>query len=100
MAVSTALAAIQGSVENGLRFHLDAENDVLYLIRPEYVGQPTYGEETPEGFTLLRADNGTEAGLTVVNYWRDFGKGPVESASIRLITERIGEWAISHFSRR
>ena len=98
MALASALAAIEGNIEGRLNFHLDADNDVLYLIRPEFVKGPTYGEETPAGFTLLRAEDGTEAGMTVVNYWRDFGSGRLESATLQSIRERIQAWASQHFS--
>jgi hypothetical protein len=97
MALVSALSGIEDTIDGRLNFHLDAENDVLYLKRVEYRQGPTYGEETPEEFTFLRTADGTEAGLTVINYWRDFGKGPVNSATMRVITERIGDWANRYF---
>ena len=99
MAVGTALSAIEGSIDDRISFHLDAENDVLYLRKTQFRNVRTFGEETPDGFTLLRTDAGELAGITVVNYWRDFGEGTVDSASMRLIREQIGVWANRHFNQ-
>lgn len=37
---------------------------------------PTLGEETPDGFVLLRREDDDRAvGLTIVNWWKRFGSG-------------------------
>ena len=97
MAVETAIDTVQGLIAGGPWFHLDTDRDVLYLRHPEYRSVSTFGEETPEGFTRLETEDGRFAGITVVDYWREYGVGPLDTASIRSIRESIADWALKHF---
>lgn len=97
MAVETAIDTVQGIIAGGPWFHLDTQNDVLYLRKPELRDIHTFGEETEEGFTRLETASGQIAGFTVVNYWRDYGRGPLEDASINAIKASISSWTAKHF---
>src|ERR1051326_7331549 len=83
---------IQGRLPSGAIFHLDADNDVLYLWKDESSRCGSYGEETPEGFTEFRTDTGDLVGVTVVHYWRDFGEGSLEAAPLAKIKEKLVDW--------
>ena len=99
MAVSTqdfCVDTIQGRLPSGALFHVDTDNDVLYLWKDEGSKCSSLGEETPEGFTEFRTRHGDLVGVTVINYWRDFGEGSLESASLTDIKERLQEWTASH----
>ncbi len=57
-------------------YHYDVSADVLYLRRSERRETQAIGEETNDGLILLRDANGDElVGLTVVSWWKRFGKG-------------------------
>lgn len=70
-------------------FHIDLSNDVLYLRSQATSNQTAFGEETPEGFTVLRTDDGKFAGMTIVNYWERFGSGDLGDTRIQTVKERI-----------
>ncbi|MEP6755079.1 MAG: hypothetical protein ABJA67_06240 [Chthonomonadales bacterium] len=93
MATTLDLDTIQGVIPDNLWFHLDVSNDVLYLRKAETRNAIVFGEETREGFTLLRTDSGEYAGLTVVDYWKSYGHGNIDSTTFGLIRSQVGEWA-------
>jgi hypothetical protein len=97
MAASVEIDTLQGTLDESVWFHLDLTNDVLYLRNEATRGSQVFGEETPDGFTVLRTDNGSLAGMTIVNYWRRFGSGELSSASIRKVRDRVAGWAQKHF---
>jgi hypothetical protein len=67
---------LEGIINHTLWFHYDVDGDVLYLRLASERNMPALGEETPEGFVLLRReDDDRPVGLTVVNWWKRFGKG-------------------------
>lgn len=84
---------IEGLVDDTLWFHYDITNDVLYVRMASHRGSPSVGEETPDGFILLRStENGEPFGLTVVNWWKRFGQGPLPD-SIAQLQRLIEPWA-------
>lgn len=70
---------IEGTVGNAVWFHFDLDNDVLYLRLNSLLDEEVFGEETPDGFLLLRTNEGAIAGMTIVNYWQRFGQGELRS---------------------
>lgn len=68
--------AIEGIVDELFRFHYDMQADVLYIRRLSAEGVETIGELNDDGDILLR-DERTDrtVGLTVVSWWKRFGKG-------------------------
>lgn len=73
MAVVTAL---EGLLDDALWYHLDVARDVLYIRFVSESRTEAVGEETDDGFILLR-DPQTDRpiGLTIVNWWKRFGHG-------------------------
>ena len=68
--------ALEGVINKTLWFHYDIGNDVLYLRRNDRRDAQAVGEDTPDGMILLRdAETDDTVGLTVVNWWRRFGRG-------------------------
>lgn len=63
-------------------YHLDQDNDVLYLAFAGKVGEASFGEETDEGLILRRsmADDAV-TGLTIISFWKFFGAGPLAEVS-------------------
>ncbi len=96
MAIGVEVDTLQGILGGSMWFHLDLDNDVLYLRARATLGESVFGEETPEGFTALRSNSGALAGMTVVNYWQRFGNGDVGSASIQAIKDQVAAWSASH----
>src|SRR5258708_6280567 len=94
-----AVETIQGRLPGGALFHLDTDNDVLYLWKDDSSRCNSYGEETPEGFTAFRTDMGDLVGVTVMNYWRDFGNGSLESAPLIMIKKALVDWTAAHHYR-
>lgn len=81
--------AIEGIVNDTLRFHYDIFADVLYLRLLSADGAPTLGDLTDEGDILLRDEKTDRAvGLTVVSWWKRFGQGSLPD-SISEIQKRI-----------
>jgi len=81
--------AIEGIVNDTLRFHYDIFADVLYLRRIDAEDILTYGDLTEDGDLLLR-DQKTDkpVGLTIVSWWKRFGRGDLPD-SISEIQTRI-----------
>ena len=87
------VGAIEGIVDDVLAYHYDVVNDVLYLRLDRHRETPTHAEETADGFLLLRRqDNNEVVGMTVVNWWKRFGKGALPD-SLREIQRHIEPWA-------
>ncbi len=96
MAKAVEIDTLQGTLDESLWFHLDLSNDVLYLRDQGTRNQAVFGEETPEGFTVLRTNKGEFAGMTIVNYWGRYGSGDLGRASIYIVKERVAAWAQRH----
>ena len=85
--------AIEGTIESALWFHYDLADDVLYLRLASQREVPTVAEETEDGFLLLRRqDTDQVVGLTVVNWWKQFGEGELPD-SIKELERHIEPWA-------
>ena len=87
---------VQGRLPSGAIFHLDADNDVLYVWKDESSRCSTFGEETPEGYTAFHGDSNELVGVTVVHFWRDFGRGSLEGAPLSEIKEVLSSWTARH----
>ncbi len=89
--------AIEGIVDDILRFHYDLAADVLYLRLLSAEDKATYADITAHGDLLLR-EEGTDrpVGLTVISWWKRFGQGNFPD-SIEEIQKHIeplaGRWA-------
>ena len=84
--------AIEGMIDETLRFHYDMFTDVLYLRLLEAEGVPTLGETTDDGDVLHRDEaTGRPVGLTVISWWQRFGSGPLPD-SITEIVRRLEPW--------
>lgn len=88
---------LDGFVGEGIRYHFDVRSDVMYLRFADSMASESYGEETPDGFIVLRTLAGDDiVGVTVVGYWERFGHGRVEDtpvsevvAGVRQVAERM-----------
>ena len=84
---------IEGTVDDVLWYHYDLANDVLYLRLAAHRDAPTYAEESDDGFLLVRREDDDDlVGITVVNWWKRFGKGDLPD-SIRELELAIEPWA-------
>src|ERR1041385_1089768 len=97
MAAAVEIDTLQGVLDDRVWFHLDLTNDVLYLRSQTTRNARVFGEDTPEGFTVPRTNNGEFTGMTVVNYWRQFGSDNLDAATFQTVKERVSAWAESHF---
>jgi hypothetical protein len=74
-------------------FHYDVGDDVLYLRLQSGREASAVGEETDDGFILLRDETTDQPiGLTVVNWWKRFGEGGFPD-SLAQIQKKIEPWA-------
>jgi hypothetical protein len=74
--VTDSSSEISGVYNGVLRYHYDAGSDVLYLRLTRHADTEAYGEETDEGYILLRSVAGDAVvGMTIVSYWQRFGQG-------------------------
>ena len=81
---------IEGTSGGLLHYHLDLDNDVLYLRLLSKLDDETYGEETDDGFTLLRSmSDDSVAGLVVVSYWERFGAGVLRSTTLEQLERSV-----------
>ncbi len=63
-------------IDSGLWFHYDAQSNALYLRIKSKLDALALGEETDDGFILLRDESTNEpVGLTIVNWPFCFGHG-------------------------
>jgi len=84
---------IEGIVDDILWCHYDIADDVLYLRLVAHRQAPAYSEETEDGLLMVRRqDNDQVVGMTVVNWWRRFGSGPLPD-SIQELERAIEPWA-------
>jgi len=80
---------LEGIIDSALSYHYDATNDVLYLRLLSHRDTSAIGEETDDGFILLRDESTDQpVALTVVNWWKRFGHGPLPD-SLAEIHRRI-----------
>jgi len=83
---------IEGTVDQSMTYHYDMVNDVLYLRLLSEQEAETVSEETPDGFLLLRrVDDDAPVGLTIVNWWKRFGTGPLPD-SLSQLESAIEPW--------
>jgi hypothetical protein len=83
---------LEGIIDNILWFHYDVGNDVLYLRQSEHRQTDVVGEETPDGFLLMRSlDTNQIVGLEIVNWWKRYGKGPLPD-SLAQVAKMIEPW--------
>ena len=88
MAINTQL--IEGIWQSVLHYHFDIDNDVLYLRLASKMDVETYAEDTEDGYTLLRSlDDDSSVGLVVINYWKRFGIGKLEDASLSTLEQVV-----------
>lgn len=89
-----AIDTLEGVIDARLWYHYDVGSDVLYVRLLAQRNTPALGEETDEGFILLR-DETTDRpiGLTIVSWWKRFGVGQLPD-SISQIQSRIEPWAL------
>lgn len=84
---------IEAVLDDVLWCHYDITNDVLYLQLVKHREAPSYSEETPDGFLLMRRQDTDElAGMTLVSWWKRFGRGKLPD-SIHELEEAIEPWA-------
>jgi hypothetical protein len=96
MGAATEIDTIEGIIEGALWFHYDVSNDVLYLRLNSMRHERVYGEETPEGFTLLKTEDDRSAGMTIVHYWQRFGIGDIRQISLQNLQHSVEAWALQH----
>ena len=83
---------LEGTIDSTLWYHYDVTSDVLYLRLVSERQTQTVGEETDEGFILLRREQDDQpVGLTVVNWWKRFGQGPLPD-SLKQLERCIEPW--------
>lgn len=86
------IESIEGSA-GSFWYHYDLTGDVLYLRSAAHRETATHGEETDDGFILLRSmDDDRVVGMTVVNWWKRFGTGTLPD-SMPHIAAKIDPWA-------
>jgi hypothetical protein len=84
---------IEGVVDEVLWFHYDLTGDVLYLMLASHRASRTVGEETPDGYILLKdVETDQPVGMTIVNWWKRFGHGALPD-SITELQRLIEPWA-------
>jgi hypothetical protein len=85
----TTTDTLEGTINGSLSYHYDVGNDVLYLRLRADMETPALGEENDDGLIELRDEQtGRLLGITVVNWWKRFGRGALPD-SIREIQQRI-----------
>jgi uncharacterized protein YuzE len=92
--MESTLDTIEGSILGDLWFHYDVGNDVLYIRLESKRRASTVGEETDDGLVLLREKkSGKTVGITVVNWWKRFGKGslPDSLSEIQKKIKQLGK---------
>jgi hypothetical protein len=88
-----ALDTIEGTINGAIWFHYSITDDVLYLRLQSALDREAVGEETDDGFILLRdSDTDVPVGLTIVNWWKRFGQGRLPD-SLLAIEKQIEPWA-------
>lgn len=78
------IETIEGTLD-AVRFHYDVRGDVLYLRAVGHADDRAVGEETDDGYILLRdADTDRPVGLTIVSWWKRFGRGGLSDSLVEL----------------
>ena len=95
MAAIESYDTFKGTARGDLVFHFDVPSDVLYLRFASMQGQEVFGEETPDGFVLFRNDRDEVAGVTILDYWKRFGTGRVDDATLRGLQASIEARAVA-----
>ena len=85
--------AIEGIVDNALWYHFDVSNDVLYLQLLATREQETFGEETSDGLILLRTTDDQVAGMTIISWWKRFGKGNIGKVTLDSLQNQVANMA-------
>ncbi len=80
---------IEGTVDESMWYHYDLDNDVLYLRLASQRDVEAFGEETPDGYILLRTAGDAIVGMTVVDYWRRFGMGMLQDVPLKTLSASI-----------
>jgi hypothetical protein len=84
-----SIDTLEGLLDGMLWYHYEVGADVLYLRLCAHHETPVVGEETDDGLILLSSiESRLRVGLTVVNWWKRFGKGSLPD-SISEIQRRI-----------
>lgn len=85
--------AVEGVVENNLWYHFDVSNDILYLQLLPKRDQEMFGEETSEGLILLRTADDQIAGMTIISWWKRFGKGKIGNVTLHSLQTQVANMA-------
>jgi hypothetical protein len=84
---------LEGVLNQALWYHYDVGNDVLYLRLVSKRMADSYGEETDDGFILLKeVQTDALVGMTIVSWWKRFGHGNLPD-SISEIQRQIEPFA-------
>jgi len=84
---------LEGTINGTISYRYDVAADVLYLRLIADLETPALGDETDDGLIELREEStGRLVGVTVVSWWKRFGKGNVPD-SIRELQTKIEPWA-------
>jgi len=84
--------ALEGIIDESWWFHYDMARDVLYLRLAQHLNSETSAEETHEGLLLLHTmDSEAPVGITIVNWWKRFGRG-ARPDSIAELEKNIEPW--------
>lgn len=92
MVKTDVIEGIIGSGQRRFWFHYDLDGDVLYLRLESERDTPTFASETTDGLVLRAQDDQRAVGLTVINWWKRFGRGGLPD-SIQQIGRSIEPWA-------
>ena len=87
-----AIDTLEGMIDGGLWYHYDVGSGCA-LPAPCFAARDTaaVGEETDDGFILLRGERTRPIGLTIVSWWKRFGQGQLPD-SISQIQSQIEPW--------
>ena len=89
----TTTDAIEGTVNDVLWYHYDIPDDVLYLRFVSTQDQEVYGEETPDGFILMRTADDQIAGMAIISWWKRFGKGNIGKVTLDSLQNQVANMA-------
>jgi len=85
---------MDGRIGKGIRYHYDIPADVMYARLAAAKQAESYGEETDEGYILLRTLDGDKLiGVTIAGYWERFGHGRLEDAPVSEVVKAVRQVA-------
>lgn len=88
------LDTLEGLIDGTWSYHYDVGGDVLYVRVAAARDVEAYGEETDDGFILLRnVETDAVVGLTVVGWWKRFGPGTDLPDSLHEFQAHVEPWA-------